>query len=109
MSPSFRSAYERNHWRFFNVLARLCGIGFIVGGGTIALRGIYLLTGVGSLSTGEASPGVAVAVGLPVIVVGVVLLRLSPFRPDLGDSPFSFSLSLHGSNAKRKWWTGDPE
>jgi hypothetical protein len=64
----------KTYWRLFNVLGRIVGVLFTLGG---AIFIIYGLT--------SASALVAV-VGLVVAVLGILLVFAKPFRPDFRDS-----------------------
>jgi hypothetical protein len=70
---NLKSAY----WKTFNALARVVGAGFMVVGSIVAVFGI------------GSRDGLTVVVALVVVPLGVLLVRARPYRPDLGEAPFS--------------------
>ena len=105
-------SYEQAHWRQFNRFMRLLWIGF-------ALVGSYfVLSAVGEIlrsqhptsSLVRLGPGEVVgllAFGVVALAIGVSLMRVRPYRPDLGDAALSrASRNEMGADA-RSWWTGD--
>lgn len=95
---------DPTHWRAFNVMLRLLGIGAAFSG-VIA----FVTVGLGLPPMGD-SPPVRNTAGLLsgglLGLLGFGLLLLKPFRPDLGDSgpPLSPFRTITG---RRHWWTGD--
>ena len=55
-------------------------------------------------STGDLVAGLVG--GLFAVAIGVALLRVRPYRPDLGDPPFRAPTAWQRTQA-RAWWTGD--
>lgn len=105
------SISEAWHWRAFIVSIRIVGLGAaIVSVGFLgwALGLWTMVVDQAPLSTSERL-GDAVAAAATA-AVALLLLRLRPFRPDLGD--VSWFLDPFGaranSRAPRNWWTGDP-
>jgi hypothetical protein len=88
------------HCRALNVLARLCGVGFLLGGA--AMVGSPLLSAE-QLATGTWI-GVILA-GLGSCAIGVGFLTVRTWRPDLGDTIPTTSRRYE----PRSWWTGDPK
>ena len=103
--------WQTGYWRLYNVLVRalgavalIAGIGFVVWG---ALR-IFQL----GLQTSEGTPGLMLLlVGLISTGLGVGILGVPTYRPDLGDPAWQFdpfgSKTQRAPAAKRSWWTGD--
>jgi hypothetical protein len=95
------------HWRIFNVLLRLLGIGATFAGAVVATTyglGIPALAGVEPLIDYRSLLG-----GILIALLGLGFLMLPPFRPDLGDvtlvvNPFRALTAPR----RRHWWTGDP-
>jgi hypothetical protein len=95
--------------RSFNVGVRLLGLWWSFVGVFAVFVGILWNV------RGPASPEDSdVALFLPVVgalllAAGVAFLRVRPYRPDLGDEPFSgASKGRSALKEPRKWWTGDP-
>jgi hypothetical protein len=98
------------HWRVFNVLSRLLGLGFLLGGLGFMLWGLWLLAHQampfavnGVASTGSGPKWIMTAVSGVIAVLGAVMLRVRPCRHDLGDEPFGRSPVAD----RRRYWTGD--
>lgn len=98
----------RHFWRLFNALARLCGLAFTGGGVTVILATL--------LASESAPPDRAerltiYLVGTVVSLLGLAMLRVRAFRPDLGDiEPLLDPAGARGnSSSARSWWTGDPK
>jgi len=91
-------SYTTFHWRTFNLLLRIMGILWVLGGVGFILWSIYFLFEPAPPNANYlVGPAVDYAVvGTFVIVVGVLCLKLEPYRPDLGavEGPY-------------RWWTGD--
>jgi hypothetical protein len=92
--------YARFHWRLFNVLARILGIGFLLFGCIGLLQATF-----GSLPAGGDAP-IVIFVCVLVAVVGVLMIRVKPYRPDLDGYASTFRISQSGT---RTWWTGEPK
>jgi hypothetical protein len=102
------------YWRSFSVFCRLLGFAFVLGGAVVAASPFIRATDY-SPSRHPFDPGreatITVAVGLVVALLGVLLLYVRPFRPDLGDT--SILVDPVGARAQRRWprsyswWTGD--
>lgn len=92
------------HWRAFNVMLRLLGIGATFSG-VIA----FVTVGLGLPPLDDAAP-VRNTAGLVsggfLGLLGFGFLMLKPYRPDLGDdgAPLSPWRTVRG---RRRWWTGD--
>ena len=93
-------SYSRRHWRTFNVLARLTGIGFLVGG----------LVGLSQILFANVAPGEYVVLTFGVscfaVLVGVLMILVKPYRPDLD----GYASAFRTTEARRRtWWTGEPQ
>ena len=70
------------YWKTFNVLGRIIGVGFIFNGSVISIWGFSLI--VGNDKHYEATDKWLMAcVPLLVVLLGILLLRARPYRPDL--------------------------
>ncbi|MBK6422680.1 MAG: hypothetical protein IPI38_08300 [Gemmatimonadetes bacterium] len=92
------------HWRAFNVMLRLLGIGATFSG-VIA----FVTVGLGLPPMGDGPPlrnTAGLLSGGFLGLLGLGFLMLKPFRPDLGDvgAPLSPLRTVQG---RRRWWTGD--
>ena len=93
-------SYATFHWRMFNVSMRLVGMWFVLGGaGFLARALVYKFAPASAgIPTLSGSPAVDfAAAGLIALVIGVVSLKVRPYRPDLSKSA-----------ARLNWWNGDP-
>jgi hypothetical protein len=108
--------FEANHWRRYNVLRRLCGIGALVNGSVLALWSLSLvLRPHATISlNGEVTSSVWAKLGglvasLVAVAIGLLIVRSRTYRPDLGDSHWFVDpqLSAGDSRSGRNWWTGD--
>ena len=88
-------------WRIVNVLARLTGIAFFLVG-LYGLLTFALLASRGNDST--AAVGL-VAFGFA-LLVGVLVLLVKPFRPDLDGLESALGAA---TPRRRSWWTGEPK
>ena len=91
------------HWRAFNVMLRLLGIGATFSG-VIA----FVTVGLGLPPMGDGPPlrnTAGLLSGGFLGLLGLGFLMLKPFRPDLGDvgAPLSPLRTVQG---RRRWWTG---
>ena len=86
-------SYSRWHWRTFNVLARLFGVGFLV----VGLFGLFQLLFV--RAQGEGDVVLVLAICSFAVVVGILVILVKPYRPDLETQ----------TSARRTWWTGEPK
>ena len=88
------------HGRALSILARLCGIGFLLAGAAMAAAPF--------LSSEDLTTGLGIgliATGLAAVAIGVSFLMVRAWRPDLGDTVRANS----GRHVSRSWWTGDPK
>src|SRR5262245_56705812 len=97
----FTSTNPSRHWRAFNILARLLGLG--------------------ASAVGGAASSELPLVGAIGVAFGLLVLALPSYRPDLGDAATSdrtmrllwgFPSNWQSPRAEgqrcRRWWTGDP-
>lgn len=105
-------SYETTHWRAFTRFIRILGLVALFVGGvfvwgslTIAWNGTYQTLRADAPSRADAI-GLFVA-GVVAIAIGVLLVRVRPYRPDLGDAAFGRP-SAYQLGQQRQWWTGDP-
>ena len=104
-------SYETAHWRTFNRFVRVFGLlALLVGGcfvcGSIAIwwDGRFQTLYVDAPSrTDDVALLIA---GVVAIAIGVSLLRVRPYRPDLGDAAFGPPTG-YVTSEQRLWWTGD--
>lgn len=109
-------SYVQFHWRAYNLLRRLLGVA------ALAVCLAFLWSAVSLwLGLRDAQPGERTAVGylylaaaLLTLVLGAILLRLRPYRPDQGDISWWAGRAggySHESRAfkseLRSWWTGE--
>ena len=97
---SFVDRAVQYHGRALNILARLCGIGFLLTGAAMVASPL--------LSTEQLTTGLRIGLivtGLGALAIGVSFLMVRAWRPDLGDTIRANS----GRHASRSWWTGDPK
>jgi hypothetical protein len=126
MSIPLRTPHEQEHWRKFNIWARLLGIGFTVGG-LVFINNAWRYSSRSASDSGVAalsgSPQTdALVAGAVVLLFGILLLTRPAYRPDLGDSAlsdrtFRVLWGLPGnwgrprgpdsSQLRRSWWTGE--
>ena len=113
-----RGYNERIHWCVFNVIVRLFGVMMtLVGTGSISW-GIYFFIHPEEAkrwaATGRADSAAALdmfggvvtmhfAIGMFAGVIAFAVLRVRPYRPDLGDTISSNTVT------PRNWWTGEPK
>jgi hypothetical protein len=117
---------EVEHWRLITKLSRVLGIAFILGGLVFPAEGIYLARNldepfdVNGVEDHSVEPRlIETAVGCVVAFLGVGLLAVRPYRPDLGDrnaldrfiDPFDTfgERKAEPYRGARAWWTGDPK
>jgi len=96
---------DPTHWRLFNVMLRLLGLGATFSG-AIA----FVTVGLGLPALGGAGPVRNLAGLLSggfLSLLGLGFLMLKPYRPDLGDEGAPFS-PFRPTSSPRRWWTGDP-
>ena len=109
-------SYERFHWRLYNIMRRLVGLA----AGITCLAFIWSAVSLW-LHLRVPEPGESMATGyeylMPAaltLVIGWILLRMRPYRPDEGDVSFwagraggypDSSRALRGE--PRSWWTGE--
>lgn len=115
---------ERLHWCIFNVIVRCFGIMAAIAGTGFISWGIYHFyhpaearkwaeyrgTAEQSFSHQTLNPDllggvitVEIAIGLFALALAVAVLRVRPYRPDLGDKVSSYAVVV------RSWWTGEPK
>jgi hypothetical protein len=105
-------SYETAHWRAFNRFVRAFGLVALFVGVCLVWSSITRCWN-GTCQPARADaprPAEAVAmfvVGLGAIAMGVALVRVRPYRPDLGDDAFGRPTQYQAS-PERQWWTGDP-
>lgn len=119
-----RGYNERLHWCIFNVMVRIFGLMSTVAGTVFICWGIYHYyhpaearkwaeyrgTAEQSFSHQTLNPDtlgvvvtVEIAVGVFALILAFAVLRVRPYRPDLGDTVSSYSV------VNRSWWTGEPK
>ena len=98
----------RYFWRLFNALARLCGLAFAAGGITLIVATVLSRS---DTSLGRTEETITYLAGATVSLLGLAMLRVRAFRPDLGDiEPLLDPFGARGnSQIPRTWWTGDPK
>ena len=97
-----RGYKEYRHWSTCNAIMRVVGIMFAFVGTVFISWGVYFAVHPRAVN-GNDQVMVYCALGLFAGVVGFAVLKIRPYRPDLGDT---VSFSAPGS---RNWWTGDPK
>ena len=104
------SAYQTWHWRIFNVLARIVGLGFVLWGLGFSSWGLWLLLHptepfpVDGVPSTDLEPRLLMTIFAGLMsLLGVALLRVRPYRPDLGDH----AVGLWRRSLRRTYWTGD--
>ena len=95
---------EPQFWRRFTQFVRLLGLWSCVVGGIMCTGAAWDLLQGRRAATSELAP--AVVGGLVALAFGIALLRIRPYRPDLGDRPFGTSTARQHQQ-ERAWWTGD--
>lgn len=110
-------------WRVYNITRRAVGVGMLCVGAVLATYTVRLLVDPGAvllvngIPTPDVAPRlVALVASLAAMGVGIVLLRLRPYRPDLGDiswlsAPFEArerARTESPDEKRRDWLTGDP-
>ena len=107
--------YSRFHWRLFNILIRVFGIVAVLFGVSSVVAGtyyaVYPSAAEGMETLGLPASALSVLVGILCGAIGVSVLRVSPYRPDLGDAAWTFSVHTgqKSGNQPRSWWTGEPK
>ena len=92
--------YETLHWCIFNILARLFGCMALFAAFAFGLTAALQLAGA-SLATPEMSPLGNVVVTVFCLVLAILFLTISPYRPDLDRQD--------KRQSKSGWWTGMPK
>jgi hypothetical protein len=109
-------SYESWHWRVFNVGRRLTGLMAILNGAIFAIWGGSLLLRPQSTMDVQGMPTAAIGpklgmmvVGILAVVLGVLLVRVRTYRPDLGDASWFIEpqVARRQLRSGRNWWTGD--
>ncbi len=116
-------ASEVQHWRRLTKFARIAGVAFILVGIVCATEGLYVAwypetpQAVRDVRAQPPEPRAALAVGAVAILIGIGLIWVRAYRPDLGDrnvldraiDPFNtFGERKPPYRGPRSWWTGDP-
>lgn len=112
---SLLSWYQRLHLRVFNIGVRVFGLMALVVGSVFGAWGVFYAINPQAArnvdTAGLPIVGVYAAVAVFCSAVGVAALRVSPYRPDLGDRTWSSRTARPGEDtstkAARSWWTGD--
>lgn len=114
---------ERLHWCIFNIMVRIFGIMATVAGAGFIGWGIYFYNHHPEAKKWAAYPGAGqtfshqtinpdtlggvvtgyIAIGVFAGILAFAVLRVRPYRPDLGDTVSSYSVG------PRNWWTGEPK
>jgi hypothetical protein len=108
---------ERTFWRAFNAGVRVVGIAFVGAGAVVALSGLGVIPYTDQPPPGaEATyvvmtPGSWWLIGVVIMLIGLPMLFVRSYRPDLGDverlaHPFG---ARGNSKHPRTWWTGQPK
>ncbi len=98
-------AADPGHWRLFNVMLRLLGLGATFSG---AIAFVTVGLGIPALGGGEPVRNLAgLFSGGFLGLLGLGFLMLKPYRPDLGDEGAPFN-PFRPAPRPRRWWTGDP-
>lgn len=123
-----RGYNERLHWCIFNVMVRIFGMMAMLFAAVSISWGIFYYTHPHEAKNAEAERwaeyrgakqtfshktlepdilgGVVtgdIGLGVFVAVIGIAILSVRPYRPDLGDTASSYSVGT------RSWWTGEPK
>lgn len=106
------ASYSRFHWRTFNVLARVFGLmaamvatSFVGWGAYFAVRPAAAIN---IETAGLPASLLYLAVGFALAGIAAAVLRVQPYRPDLGDGAWTFTKSRVPAGQRRSWWTGEP-
>jgi hypothetical protein len=111
-----RMPCETWHWRIYNVLRRIFGIGALMNGTILALWNLLSLANArwATELAGEPPPSTwtlvgAVCMSVAFVGLGLVIVRSRTYRPDLGDSHWLAApqQARMESRKERNWWTGD--
>jgi hypothetical protein len=104
-------SWQIGYWQVYNILVRALGAVALVAGiwfiGWGALRTFQM-----GLQASEGTPGLMLLlVGLLAAGLGVTILGVPTYRPDLGDPAWQFdpfgAKTTPSTPARRSWWTGD--
>ena len=109
------AAYQRLHWRLFNIGIRLFGIAAGLATAGFVAWGVYFVTnpqGAEGLREGGLAAGsVYLVTAMATAALSYAMLRARPYRPDLGDRTWTFVRRASGKPSEprgdRTWWTGD--
>jgi hypothetical protein len=115
----YTPSWVTRHWRTYNVLRRVAGIGFLAVGSLLAGNAVWWLVHPASAMpvNGVPTPGVwpklaALALSAAAVGFGARAVRAYAYRPDLGDAHAFASPQEAADQARhrepRNWWTGDP-
>ena len=101
---------EASHWRRFNVMCRIAGIVFMLGGIRFAIGAFDYWKHPEKILNGPSASGSVmvdeISVAIVAFVIGLLVCTVKPYRPDLRTENQS---SLPPANKKRSWWTGEPK
>ena len=105
------TSWQTGYWRLYNILVRVLGASALVAGIVFVGWGAVRLLQMG-LQPSEGTPGLMLLlVGLISAGLGVTILGVPTYRPDLGDPVWQFdplgSKSRKAPTVRRSWWTGD--
>jgi len=95
-------------------MARLCGIVALFVGLNFYIGAVYYAANIDAaqrIDTGGLPPTLVYFVGGTLsIAIGIPMVTVKPFRPDLGDKAWTAERRRLGQTGHRKlsWWTGEP-
>ena len=104
-----KAVHQRPNLPVVNIGARVFGIVMSIFSVLLLISGIYYTMRPEAAADFESAGGppgmVNIVLAVLVGLLGFAFLRMPPYRPDLGDPPWS---SGHRPNhtARRNWWTG---
>ena len=105
--------YSRFHWQVFNIGVRLFGVISLLAVAVAITSAIDVAVHPPAATTEQGALPAYVAdamVGLFLLGIAIPLLRVPTYRPDLGDSAWSFKGDGKTQlSSQRSWWTGEPK